>query len=304
MPRPAVTLLILLAGLPLFFVNLGNDPSSPSSQLNSLAHFVFFALLAWALARLPRLARLSFARRAAAILLIVLVLGAVIEVIQPYFGRTRALADLGVNLLGASCGLLFLAPGRTDMPWAVLRSGQGLVLALCVMVFSGPVVNLWDMSRAARQFPVLSDFETRFEHTRWTRGRIHHGLARHGRACLRVPLNTQRYTGTTMRRSLGDWRGYSALGLSIYNPDPDPLQITVSIRDREHDKQGGAYKDRFNRIFTLNQGWTDLRIPVVEIAAAPADRTLDLSRLTAVAVFAVSLPEPRTIFLDHVRLIP
>jgi hypothetical protein len=272
--------------------------------LNSPAHFVFFALLAWALADLPRLAARPFVHQAGLILLVVLLLGGSIELTQPHFGRTGTWTDLGVNLLGACCGLLFLASGRTGLPWFALKVGQVLSLGFCATLFSGPAVTLWDMHQADRQFPVLSDFETRFEADRWTRGRIDSGTARHGTASLRVQLGTERFSGTAMYRSLGNWQGYSALALSIHNPDPEPLQVTVSIRDKEHDIRGGGYFDRYNHIFTIHPGWSDVTIPMATIRHAPAGRPLELDRLTSLAIFTMNLPHPRVIHVDHVRLIP
>ncbi|MFO7460147.1 MAG: hypothetical protein R6X07_05935 [Desulfatiglandales bacterium] len=40
------------------------------------------------------------------------------------------------------------------------------------MLFYGGVTKLWDMGQAWRQFPVLSDFETRLEARRWSSGEV------------------------------------------------------------------------------------------------------------------------------------
>ena len=150
---------------------------------------------------------------------------------------------------------------------------------------------------------MLSDFETRFEARRWSSGEIDRTVGRHGRASLRVSMGTEKYAGTTLKRSFGDWRGHCAFAFSLYNPDPEPLSITVSIRDEEHFRRGGEYHDRFNRVFTMGQGWNEFHIPVADIEHAPSARTLDLSRLTEVVIFTVDPPAPRVMYLDHVRLI-
>lgn len=305
MPRSVLlVLLILAAALPLFFVPLGHDPVGPFAQLNIFVHLAFFALLAWALVRMPVLAGLSPYRQITLVFVAVLILGGSIELLQGHIGRTASWKDLGVNLTGGLFGLLFLAPGRVRMPWMLLRGGQGVVLALCLFLLYKPVVTLWDMNQAARQFPVLSDFETRFQAERWTSGEIDRTLSRTGRSSLRVELNTDTYSGTTLWRSFGNWENHEALNFSIYNPDPEPLVMTISIRDREHSRRGSEYRDRFNRKLTLDKGWNDIVIPVSDIENAPAERTMDLSRLTYVVIFAMNLPEPRTIYLDNVRLIP
>ena len=305
MSRSVLMLLILFAVLPLFFVPLNQDPMGPFAQLNIFGHFVFFALLAWVLTRLPAVAGLSIFRQIALVIVAVTILGGSVELIQEYFGRTASWKDFGVNLTGALFGLLFLAPGRIRLPWIMLRAGQVMVLALCLFLFSNPVITLWDMRQASRQFPVLGDFETRLETRRWSSGKIDQEFARHGQASLKVPLETGRkYTGTTMLRSFGDWTGYTFLGFSIHNPDLDPLFLTVSIRDHEHFHRGGEYNDRFNRSFRIDQGWNDIRVPIQDIENAPAERTLELDSLSELIFFTTELDQPRIIHLDHVRLIP
>ena len=69
---------------------------------------------------------------------------------------------------------------------------------------------------------MLSDFETRFEARRWSSGEIDRTVGRHGRASLRVSMGTEKYAGTTLKRSFGDWRGHCAFAFSLYNPDPEP----------------------------------------------------------------------------------
>ena len=305
MSRPALLLLILFAVLPLFFVPLGQDPAGPLAQLNIFGHFIFFALLAWFLARLHVLAGLSIYQQFALIIAAVLISGGSIELIQEHFGRTASWKDLGVNLTGGLFGLLFLAPGRVRMPWVLLRGGQVTILILCLFLFSNPMLTLWDMHHATRQFPVLGDFETTLETRRWSSGKIDKEFFRHGRASLMVPLETgKKYTGTTLRRSFGDWTGYTFLAFSVHNPDPEPLFLTVSIRDHEHNRRGGEYIDRFNKSFRIDQGWNDIRIHVQDIENAPAERTLLLDSLSEVVFFTTELDQPRIIHLDHVRLIP
>ncbi len=296
--------LVLAGSFPLFFMDLGLDPVGPMAQLNIFGHFAFFALLSWYLSSLPYMAGIHICRQILWVLLAVLFLGGAIELIQGYLGRTPAWKDLGVNLLGGLFGLLFFASGRARIPGFLLKSGQVMVLALCFFMFYGPVVTLWDMHMAARQFPVLSSFETRFESKRWIGGEIDHELSRIGSASLRVELRPQRYSGTTFWRSFGNWEGYEVFSLSIHNPEPDPLDMTISISDREHSVKRGGFHDRFNRELTLEKGWNDIRIQVSEIENAPAQRSMDLSRLSYVVIFAMDLSEPRTIYLDDVRLIP
>jgi len=270
---------VVIAGMLLFFVDMKHESGSTVYQLSGFAHLAFFMSMAAMLSRLPSLAGRPFLFQFIIILSVVLLLGGIIEVIQPYFGPTARWRDLGVDLVGGLLGIMFLAPARRGLSRRVLTLAQIAVVAAAVMVFSGPVVTIWDMRQASKQFLVLGDFETRFETKRWSSGEIDKGIARHGESSLRVPLPVKTYSGTTLKRSFGDWRGYSTFAFSLYNPDPQPLPITVSIRDEEHFRRGGEFNDRFNRIFTMEQGWNDISIPIADIEEAPAARKLGLDHL-------------------------
>jgi hypothetical protein len=354
----------------------------------------FHAAFAWALARQPRIAGMPFLRQAGVILGIILALGGAIELIQPIFGRTASLRDLGVNLLGGLVGLVFLSrsyprlsfpnrriiestnqpssdfpnqritestnqrssdlpnqrfneltnqpsssfpihrihestnqpssdlpnqriPESTNHPSSdfpnqrlhestnkrLLLTLQPLVLIMVALVLTPRAIDFWDMCQASRQFPLLGDFETRFEARRWSSGTIDTSIARQGNASLRVELKAgQQYPGTTLKRSIGNWQGYLFLELSIHNPGPYPVRMTISIRDKEHFDRGGEYKDRFNQSFFIQQGWNDLRIPIGAIENAPAERKLDLSGLTEVVVFTTGPADAKVVHFDRVRL--
>jgi VanZ family protein len=296
--------LVMVAGIMLFFVDMGHGPESAISQLYGFAHLGFFMVMAWGLSRLPVLTRRRFWFQFLLIMSAVLFVGGCIELIQPYFGRTARWRDLGIDLLGGFVGMVFLVSARRTFGRGLLAFGQLSGLALAVVMSYGPVVTLWDMRQASREFPVLSDFETRLEARRWCSGETENGIARHGESSFRVSMGTEKYAGTTLKRSFGDWRGYSAFAFSLYNPDPDPLRITVSIRDKEHFRRGGEYHDRFNRAFMMEQGWNDVYIPVADIENAPTERKLELNDLSEVVIFTVDQPAPRVMCLDYVRLIP
>jgi VanZ family protein len=297
---------VFIASTMLFFLDMDLGPDHPVRQLYGLAHFAFFAFMARCLAGFSFFYRKHFWFQFCLIMVFVFIAGGLIELIQPYFGRTASWRDVGFNLLGGCFGLIFFMPsGRCKPGRRFLLLAKFVVLAFAIIMFSAPAMALWDMRRASRQFPVLGDFESRLETRRWSRGKIDKGFARHGRASLQVPLETgKKYPGTSLLNSFGDWTGYSFFAFSVHNPDPEPLFLKVSIRDHKHFRRGGRYKDRFNRSFQIEQGWNDISIPLEDIKNAPFKRTLELDNLTEVVFFTVDLPELRLMHLDYVRLIP
>lgn len=287
-----------LAGLvPLFFVDLGPWRRMFAPEFHVFSHLLLFAIMGWLFLRLPFLQRYTFVTRAALTLAFALVLGVLIELIQPYFGRTAAIRDVWQNVLGAAIAVVLHAP--TGPRRRALAGALGVILALELYI---PTTSIWDRGVARSQFPDLATFSTPFEHRRWTRGTQDDTFARTGDRSLRVDLEPARYAGTTLRRSLGDWHGFDALTFSVYNASHDPLTITVSVWDHHHRNSGGPYADRFNQRYQLLPGWNDIRIPVIAIKTAPAERTMGLDDMAEFAVFTTDLEEQRTIYLDAVRL--
>ena len=305
--RWPLVFLVLIAGLPLFFLNIKHSPGSPLPQLFGFAHLIFFALLAWQLHGIFRSMREPPLQPIFLVMLILIAAGGIIELAQPYFGRGASWRDLGIDILGGVLGIVYLAPPHyRKLRHPIWVGMQIVVIAMVILVFHGPVATLWDMGVALRQFPVLSDFETRMEAKRWSRGVIAKGIARHGTHALEVDLGLEpdkKYHGTTLRRSFGNWRGYTTFAFSLFIPDDHPLTITVSIRDREHFDRGGEYHDRFNRRFDIRPGWNDVAIPIADIQNAPSERKLELDDLSEVVIFTVDPPAPRRMYLDYVRLI-
>jgi hypothetical protein len=167
--------------------------------------------------------------------------------------------------------------------------------------------SLIDEAISRHQFPLLSGFETPFEIDRWT------GSARLSIATmpsiadsrlLKLSLTTEQYSGAVLKYFDGDWASASRLKFSLYNPDEDPLQITCRIHDVQHNDGHEEYEDRFNRRYTLMHGWNHIDIDLDEVKTSPARRSMDMARIREIGLFVTSLPAPRIIYLDNVRLSP
>ncbi|MBD3178120.1 MAG: hypothetical protein GF417_00190, partial [Candidatus Latescibacteria bacterium] len=234
------------------------------------------------------------------------VLGLATEVIQSFIGREFDRIDILRDLAGALVGLLLLT-GVHGGGSKLQKAAGHILIGIILLIVSVPLfLSMADELVAARQFPLLSGFETPLEIDRWRcDGSISVSgvVSRTGRSSLRAELTTRRYSRITMRYSLGDWRGYSSLTFSIYNPDSTELEVICRIHDQEHEELGSPYADRFHRRVKLERGWNDIRIPVEEIREAPAGRDIDLQSIDQLSFFSVSLPETRYIYLDDIRLL-
>jgi hypothetical protein len=166
---------------------------------------------------------------------------------------------------------------------------------------------LIDEAIARHQFPILSDLETPFEIDRWSGSAALSvetiPLISRGRL-LKLSLTTNKYSGAALDYFEGDWASLNRLEISLFNPGANSLKITCRIHDLQHADGNEEYEDRFNRSFLLLPGWNHIAIDLNEVKESPVNRRMDMHRIRGLGLFVTSLPTPRIIYLDNVRLSP
>ena len=298
---PVILILLLF---PLFFIG-GPDYYSSRSFKNfwNVGHVVFFALFSYQLLIHGRLFRnKSFFQNLFLCLFISTILGFFIEFAQNGFNREVDINDLWRNLLGASIGF-FLSPMASNK---LTKTIVLYFLAAILILQSIPwFLVLADEIKANLTFPVLSDFESEVEATRWSGNAaftINDEMAFSGDHSLRVDLGTEKYSGIGLRYFPKDWSEYQNLIFEIFNPG-DNLEINVRIHDRLHTQGEELYSDRFNRKLTLHKGWNTINIELENVASAPVTRQMDLSSVSGLGVFVVEQSVAKRIYLDAVKLV-
>ncbi|WP_347331700.1 hypothetical protein [Marinimicrobium locisalis] len=297
-PRDALLLLVLAAS-PLFFIG-GPDWLSPPvvRELWNQGHWLFFScLFFWWQARWP----LPHPRQWLLVTLVVLVMSAVIEGAQTLVGRQAGWNDVLCNVTGTWLGL-FWGQHASRRVWMGRILAAGLVLWQVKVVL---VVGLaqWQQQH---QFPVLGNFESRLALPFWEGAveRVPAPVAE-GQYSLAVKLGgdpNTRYSGVHLKQLVGNWRGYQALKLSLYNPDESPLALTLRINDTRHDRGEGAFKDRYNGRLLLQPGWNEFRIALRDVERAPEQRAMNMASVERLMLFASGLEHSRWIYLDNLRL--
>ncbi|GEM_PF-347968 len=226
------------------------------------------------------------------------------EIVQHFMpGRSFQLGDIVRDAAGALAFVLLAYRHKRPMR-PQRRAAIAGIACLAVLGAFAPVVSAAsDELRARRDFPLLSSFETAFEMKRWVikegssqRVRMH---ATHGLYSLEVRLEPGTYPGVTLDFPPRDWRGFDALAFDVHVGGPSPLPLTVRINDLEHNEE---YTDRYNKTFVLGPGANHVVIDLAEVKRAPRGRAMDMGRMALVCLFSYRLKEPRTIYLDNVRL--
>ena len=290
----------------LLFVG-GPGYHSPRSQDAAwdLGHIVAFSLWSYLLITWKPVEEVPPARQWWIVALFCLIWGGATEGIQFLAGRDASLEDLLRDVLGGGITLTWFAFSSRTVPRGARRMLRSLSASFLLVACIPLAVALCDEGIARTQFPLLSDFETPFEEDRWHRfpsSSVDRSVARHGKASLRVEMDTSLYSGVSFVYFPRNWTGYRFLRLDVLNPTSEEIRITCRVHDRRHEGGEQRYEDRFNKRFHLRQGWNDLRIDLGEVAQAPVGRTMDLGEIRGMGLFASKLPAPRTIFVDHVRL--
>jgi VanZ family protein len=279
------TLVVALSALAL----VAKFPSQPLIfvELNNAAHAPVFGALAivW-LQILRRHSALGRWQRYIAACALSIVIGGLIELIQPVFNRGSERLDLITDALGAFTALVAMAAYELRRP--------GL-FSLAAIAF---VPVLWPLGEAAlayhqraKGFPTLLGYDANTEQYFIHSNGIEVDAARLPSAwrraddpqSYRIRIRSGSYPRITLIEPQPDWRGYSKLMLDVTNPERVPLTLTLRVHDEAHDKRAA---DRFNRRFTLAPYERRVLVfPMVEVASSPASRGMDMSRIASVIVF-------------------
>jgi hypothetical protein len=268
-------------------------------------HFFLF-FLGWHLLYIlyPRLLSFDFFRQLVFLLGVTLVGVGAVEGMQGFIsGKSLSLGDI----LGDVAGALFYLSFRYRREWARYFLLHGMALFLAGIVFWPFFCSLFDEILARHQFPLLADFETPFEKSRFEgstgSGARSDEQAFHGRHSLRLSLFPGPWSGMTLKYFSPDWQGYTFLQFSLYNPSSHPVSLEVWIRDAAHEQEGKPYNDLFSRIIDLPAGcWTEVRISLDGVRQGPQGREMELGQITGLGFFVEKEKNPLTLYLDMIRL--
>lgn len=113
------------------------------------------------------------------------------------------------------------------------------------------------------------------------------------------PEGENGYRGVVFGGFQPDWRRYESLHLEIHNPQPETLELTLRIDDRE----APPYADRFNRVLAITPGGNRIVIPLAALATSGSGRMLDRKTIRQVRLFAVSPRKEYLLYLDNISLL-
>ncbi len=308
--RPTTGLLlpariVLLLIIPwLFLGGPGYEASRSLKEAWNLGHVLLFFLLAMECERGLKTRIAGSGMRAFAIMVLLLAAAVLIEFAQNLFpGRTMSLADVVYSLAGALVALTWLSSSRSSGYKKRVSALAGIFILLLVAI---PLFRAGlDDYRARRDFPLLADFESSLEVSRWANirnvKRVTHPVSS-GSWSLQVVLGVEKYSGIALHYFPGNWSGMKELRFQVFNPD-EPVVLNYRVHDREHQGENQRYENRYNGRQLLASGWNRIIVPMADIESAPRDRKMDLAHIEGFGFFLVDNPEERILYVDRVELI-
>ncbi len=261
-------------------------------------HVPLFAAVSYLLIRVTN--RTPSLKTALAVGVLVAIGSAVIELVQPTFGRSASMTDLLNGFLGILFGCC-----------AAVLTGSiraRLLLSLCFLaVFFLALTPAYREYRIAewrwRLLPTVADFEDDLGLRFWrpTGGaRLSVSTEQLPSKSLLVQTTPGEWSGAGFHCGNSSWRGYTALTFTVYNDSADRFSLGVRIDDSR--RQPG-YDERFNTGIPLNPGHNTISIPLDTVARGPKNGRLDMDSIRRMVVFVAPEEPARRLFLDDFRLV-
>lgn len=269
-------------------------------------HVVLFAALSYIMLDLVRDISLSSIYKFLIIIILSFIVGLSIEVVQLVVGRNFEIRDLVSDISGAVIGYIvfYMLHKKHSLSSEILLS-LPIFLLLIINIF--PLFNaIIDEIEMRNKFPVLSNFESYRELSRWDVNQVNLSLSKdykvEGENSLQAIFLPDEFPDITLQHFLRNWTGFKLLNVSVFNPDSNDIEIEFKIYDRQHIDNGYKYNDRFNKIINLKSGWNHLKIKLTRVINAPKNRRMDIDNIKSMSFFMVDLARPKILYFDAVFL--
>lgn len=299
----ALTLALIFYGL--FLAPNDGQASRAWNEVWNLGHIGAFLIVWTFVFRLfPRFTRMPLLQLVAVVMVTTLVTAELIEIVQGWIGRDDEWQDVWDGGAGALLALGFCTAQINALPrWSRTAWRAGALIALVFIPWT-VWSNLADAVIVQRQFPVLCNFTTPFEMTRWhsSHAKLHLQSARGRRAYLAVEFLPGRYSTIMLEYFHRDWHAYKKLVLDVTNPEKQPYRVVLRIHDRWHKQHHFAYSDRFNRALGLKPGRQRIVIALTDVENAPKTRKMDMRHLKELELFTMNSATDHHLYIHGLYL--
>lgn len=107
------------------------------------------------------------------------------------------------------------------------------------------------------------------------------------------------YPGLVIDEPYPDWTNREKLYANIYSEYDTTITLALGINDAHYDY---SPEDQYNAEIKIAPGMNVMTIPLAEVKRAPKSRSMDMKRITQVAIYVVNLPQSFTLYLGNFYL--
>jgi VanZ family protein len=290
-----------------FPLSVGRQHHTELSRLVDFMHFpLMLGLWVPAFLLLRSLLPLDHKRSAWRIWLLLLLLSAGVEAVQPLWGRTASISDWIIGAMGAAAGMMLW------YAWALQERRYRfccILAALVLLVVSLLPLALYRLERhlAHRDFPLLAGFERETELMRWEANDCSMErvacFSTEGACCAKVYAFKEhvKYPGVFLSDMPGQWSGMQGLSADVRWLRVLPQWLWVRIDDNV---QLLPYGQRFQCLLMITQGVNRIYIRRADFTRTSGNRPMNLENVARIGFF-LDQPEPDAeLYLDNIKLIP
>ncbi len=300
----ALTLMVVFYGL--FLIPASDHTDRLLGEITNLGHIAAF-LIIWTFVfnLFPRFRQMSVLQVFVVVIVTTLVVGELIEIVQGWIGRDDEWQDVWDSGVGALLAIAFCSTQVRGLARRARGIWRAVALITLVIVPWSIWSSLADEMVLRWQFPVLCDFSTPVELSRWNANKAGIQLQKNnktGGSYLAVEFRPATYSTISLIYFYPDWHSYGHIVFDLTNPDHSDLHIILRMHDDLHKRHRYALNDRYNHMFILKPGRQQISIPLKDVKNAPATRKMDLQHMEDISIFTMQARSNHQLYVNRVYL--
>jgi len=171
------------------------------------------------------------------------------------------------------------------------------------------IIVVLDDFNQREDFPILLKNKSVFEITRFKKSNINIELVNNiynqdkETKVLKFTFKPGNYSTAILGTFETDWSEYGSLVFSVYNDNETPSSFVIRIHDSKHEKVDYAYRDRFNKIIKLKNGWNEIIISLSDVKNAPVNRYMNMKKISQLIIFKSNVKKEQQLYFGKMRLV-
>ena len=301
--RPVAEFLLISVAVIAGHLLPGLDNSLVEDGVRNGLHLLVFAAFATILFRYLASSGLAKAPRVFLTIFVVAIIGGLAELLQYLMGGLPDISDIGRDVAGATMALavhLLWAwsgdPEQTGPMKFLARSASALVgfAVIAPLCFWLSIMGLGRMAA-----PVILDFD------QWWIPYIYRPInagtyvTEGPDRSVEILLQKRSLGGLVITPMISNWRRFETLKFNARMSKGSDTRVTVKINDSE---RRDSWSDRYIASIVVSPAATTIRIPLATMIHESGRRSIDLSDIQEIMIFARHPDADTVLSVDNIRI--